>query len=98
MVGYDGYFRPDALITREEMAVVMVKLYELKQKPQEINILMLEDYNDKSKISVWAFGSIAKALQYGLLKGTSENTLTPVKTATRAEASVMLYRLYTAIF
>lgn len=89
VLGADGYFYPNNEITREEMAVMIVRSMELK----EINILSSSiDFNDKEDISSWAVDSVSKAINTEIIKGMTATTFEPRQHATRAQASVMLYR------
>ncbi len=49
----------------------------------------LSKYTDAGQISSWALNSIKWAVAEGLITGTSETTVSPVSTATRAQAAVI---------
>ncbi|MEG6512569.1 S-layer homology domain-containing protein [Desulforamulus ruminis] len=83
--GYqDGTFRPDELITREEMAVIMVKAKKLDFSFQEFSI------TDGKDISTWAKESVTIAIEHNMMKGYPDGTFKPKENATRAEAATVI--------
>lgn len=79
--GYaDGTFRPDDLITREQMAAMIVKAAKLTLATEEIS------FADSNNISEWARSAIATVTKNGIMKGYPDNTVRPQGEATRAEA------------
>lgn len=95
MVGYDNQFRPDDLITREEMAVTVIKMYE--RNGNEATEDLLDQFDDKSAISNWALPYVGKAVSLGFMSGMSANNFAPADHATRAQAASMLRRFYDKI-
>lgn len=82
-------FRPNDAITREEMAVMLVRALgytALAGKAQEMEIPFTDVTTNK--------GYIAMAYEMGIINGTSATTFSPERTATREQAAVMLMRLY----
>lgn len=92
VTGYDGYFRGEDFITREEMCVIAVKALILKgvSSDESANLGVYEDYY---KISQWAIEYIGIATQSGLVRGDGR-FLNPHANATRAEAAVIVKRIY----
>lgn len=86
-------FRPDSLITREEMTKILIGAYQIKKElPQtEIDIKSFADYE---KISDWAIKYVTYAASMGLINGYPDNTFRPSGNATRAEAATVLCKLY----
>ena len=83
--GYpDGTFRPNALITRAEIA----KLVVLGAGFATTNTSGA-DFSDIA--TNWAKGYIMTASNNGIVNGYSDGTFRPNNSATRAEASVMVY-------
>ncbi|MDD3652574.1 MAG: S-layer homology domain-containing protein [Desulfotomaculaceae bacterium] len=83
--GYaDGTFGPDDLITREQMAVMIVRAAKLAPAAEE------PQFADSGDISVWAREAIVTATQNGIMKGYSDNTVKPAGSATRAEAVTVI--------
>ncbi len=89
--GYAGAFRPEEPITREEMAVVVMKAYALRGGKAEAG--GLEQFRDRGEISDWAAGSVAQAVKAGVIFGTTDDTFAPQENATRAQAAGMLWRM-----
>lgn len=84
--GYNATtFGPNDLITREQMAAMVVKAAKLTSVTEEIS------FADKLSISAWAKESIATATKYGIMKGYLDNTVRPKANATRAEAVTVIF-------
>ncbi len=77
-------FGPDDLITREQMAVMIVKAAELEIPAGDTA------FTDKGKISEWAKDAVAAAVNAGFIKGNPDNTMAPQNNATRAEAVTVI--------
>jgi len=83
--GYsDTTFGPDDLITREQMAVMVVKAANLT------DITNSEAFVDNDKISDWAQDAVAIAKANGIIAGYPDNTFNPQGNATRAEAATVI--------
>lgn len=96
MSGYNGLFRPNDKITREEIAKVIVSAYNQKtNKSLEQGGALY--FNDIENISSWAYDYIVAATREGFINGISEELFAPKQNATRAQAVVMLKRLYDKI-
>ncbi|WP_390581444.1 S-layer homology domain-containing protein [Paenibacillus illinoisensis] len=81
-----GTFQPNASITREEAAALLVRM--LKQTSGFTGLLSTT-YVDASDISVWAKPYVQKVYQLGLMRG-SDGLFRPQDQVTREEAAVML--------
>lgn len=82
-------FRPGDAITREEMAVMLVRALgygTVAGLAQELPIPFTDVRTNA--------GYIAMAYELGLVNGTSATTFSPNRTATREQAAVILIRLY----
>ncbi len=87
----DTEFAPNTDVTREQMAVIIYRFakimgYDVSGKA---NITTFEDKND---ISDFAFDAVAWANKSELVNGTSDKTLSPKDTATRAQVATILMR------
>jgi hypothetical protein len=94
--GMDGAtFAPDQLISREQMAVMIMRAYSLGTGKQESDILITQEvkFTDEEQTSNWARSSIRLANGVGLLGGFPEGSFKPLDTASRAEAAVLIKRL-----
>ncbi|WP_339315136.1 S-layer homology domain-containing protein [Paenibacillus sp. FSL R10-2734] len=90
-VGTDR-FLPDAIISREDAAVFIVRALKLKQVELTGGEIKLSNFKDESQISDYARISMNTLVEAGLLKG-SGNNLNPEGMLTRAETAVLLYRI-----
>ncbi|MEW6182911.1 MAG: S-layer homology domain-containing protein [Bacillota bacterium] len=97
--GYgDGTFKPDANITREELAAMVVRgLNKGGKTVAPADHKVLSQFVDKWKIKQWARDSAAIAVREGLIKGQEGKRFAPSKNATRAEAVVMLKRMLVSL-
>lgn len=89
--GYeDGTFRPDANITREEMAVILdraVLMQGIEISPEtEIT------FTDEDAIADYAADAVKEITSLGLLQGFPDGSFGPGRNATRAEVSAVIFR------
>ncbi|MGI6486028.1 MAG: S-layer homology domain-containing protein [Tepidanaerobacteraceae bacterium] len=85
VTGYDAStFGPNDLITREQMAVMIVRATQLDTSEEEI------PFTDSERISAWAKEAVAAAVKNGIISGYPDNTVRPRNYATRAEAATIL--------
>jgi len=84
----DGSFRPNAEVTRAEMAVMIANALG---QPIEANAAT--GFADDKDIPAWAKGSVAIVKQAGIVQGKSGNKFAPQDHATRAEAVTVLLKL-----
>ncbi|QYR21518.1 S-layer homology domain-containing protein [Paenibacillus sp. sptzw28] len=87
--GYEGsLFKPNAVITREEMMVMLVNAAGLGKEGQSD---ALAGYTDAGNVKAWAKESVEAAIKNGMIKGNGDR-LSPGATSTRAEAAAVIYR------
>ena len=91
IVGSDGYFRPDELITREEMAVIAVKALAFVGKTTGSG--EIDKFADKDTISEWAKPFVDQAASIGLIMGVTPDTFDGRSYTTRAQAVSVIKRL-----
>ncbi len=84
-------FRPGDPITREELAVMLVRSLGYGTIAG-----LAQDLPMPFKDVDTGAGYLAMAYELGIVNGTSETTFSPEKTATREQAAVMLMRVYDA--
>lgn len=91
--GYgDGTFHPNAPISRQEIACVLVQAMgkaDVAQTMMDAQTI----FTDDTSIAAWARGFIDEANQAGLIKGYPNGSFAPENDATRAEACVMINNL-----
>lgn len=92
----DGTFKPNLPISRQEMAVMMIRAAKTAgleiQLPQSASAY-LQKFTDSGKVGAWAKDDVAKSVYIGVINGKTAKTLSPQTNATRAEGTVMLLRL-----
>ncbi|NRF95879.1 S-layer homology domain-containing protein [Paenibacillus frigoriresistens] len=87
--GYeDGSFRPDAEITRPEMAAMIANALG---QPVEANTLT--GFADDKDIPAWAKGAVAAMKKLGIIEGKGTNEFAPGDQTTRAEAVTVLLKM-----
>ncbi len=88
----DGTFAPNNAITREQMAVMIVRFANLCGVELPTSV---EPYNftDAAQIQPWATDAVALAQQAGIIQGRPEGNFDPQATATRAEVATIMQRL-----
>ncbi|AWV36134.1 Ig-like domain-containing protein [Paenibacillus odorifer] len=92
----DGSFRPNDNITREQMAIMMIRAMEYTKHPITLSgtsASTLARFKDKSKIQNQSAEFVAKAVQSGIILGMTTSEFQPQGNATRAQAAVMLHRM-----
>ncbi|MDD2620776.1 MAG: S-layer homology domain-containing protein, partial [Syntrophomonadaceae bacterium] len=83
--GYDETrFGPDNVISREQMAVMIVKAAGL-EKPAAG-----KSFSDVNQISVWAKDAVSTASGHNVISGYPDNSFKPQGSTSRAEAAVVL--------
>ncbi|WP_256759504.1 S-layer homology domain-containing protein [Cohnella sp. WQ 127256] len=85
-------FAPDTAITREQMATLTLRFFEVYNIPYQTNASLTSKPNDLSNISPWAVDAIVKLWQAGLLAGDANGNFNPRTIATRAEAATFAMR------
>lgn len=80
-----AHYNPNAAITRAEFAAIIVRALGLPENGKTV------PYGDV-KSSDWFVGAVAKAQEYGIIKGYEDGTFRPSKTITRVEAMAMIAR------
>ncbi|MEI7027547.1 S-layer homology domain-containing protein [Paenibacillus sp. y28] len=86
--GYeDGSFRPDAEITRSEMAAMISNA--LGQSIQAT----VTSFADDKDIPAWAKGAVSAMNKQGIIEGKGANRFSPGDKATRAEAVTVLLKM-----
>ncbi|MDD4239295.1 MAG: 5'-nucleotidase C-terminal domain-containing protein [Desulfotomaculaceae bacterium] len=93
--GYeDGTFRPDAPVSREEMAAIVTRTIKEAGFTAEVSVVnaAIAGFNDKEEISEWAKTSVAIAAEAGIIYGKESGDFAPADNATLTEAVEILER------
>lgn len=91
----DGTFRPNDLITREQMASLISKALTITGKTVDVEgkvDQIISKFIDKANVSAWASTDTAKVTEAGIMQGNA-GSFSPNAFADRAQAVVTLKRL-----
>lgn len=94
----DDLFAPDDLISREQMAAMLVRGYEIAANQQlfEADVTLQPSqtsFADQSEISDWALLFVKKSQELDLLQGKDHNRFDPLNETVRAESAQAIYNL-----
>ncbi len=87
-------FNPAGSITREDMAVIMHRLYKLLGLPTNAKTL---EFTDTDAISDYAKEAVSVLAGDNIIKGMGDGTFAPKASVTRAQASKVVYELLALI-
>ncbi|NGZ74689.1 Ig-like domain-containing protein [Saccharibacillus alkalitolerans] len=82
--GKDGRFRPQSTLTRQELAVLLTRILDLKV--EEKGVYSFKDVTDKT----WGRGYIEAAAKAGLMKGDKQKRFRADAPVTRQELAAVL--------
>ena len=89
--GDNGNFNANDIVTREQMAKMIISVYEYKTQKTAV-ASSLDGFSDNSDLSKWAEEYMEKAVGMEFIKGVTDNSLSPLSYATRAQSAVILLR------
>ncbi len=89
----DGRFDPDGQLTREQLATMLFRAW-LRTDDAFVPRLDLSDYEDADQVASWATESVGALANLGVMKGTSDTTLSPQDLCSIEQAILLVYRLY----
>lgn len=92
----DGTFRAGTAVTREQLAVMLVRAMTLAGYTPSVSGASAA-FADSDTISGWAKDAVRTAQAAGLVNGLEDGTFRPQGQATRAEAAVMIKRFLLAV-
>ena len=87
----DNMFLPDNPISREEAAVMIMRIFDRAANSKVRNTDLA--FGDTQSISPWALEAVKKAVSLEIIKGTSQNCFHPQNLLTRGEAAALICRL-----
>ncbi|WP_342565268.1 pullulanase [Paenibacillus sp. FSL R7-0345] len=88
-----GLFAPNAAISREEMAAMVIRALEVKQGQKISQSAASAGFADAGSISPWAAVYVNTAAGLGLVQGREGNQFAPKANMTRAESAQVIYKL-----
>jgi S-layer homology domain. len=98
-----GQFSPNATITREQAATLLLNLYNaaLKLNPETAKQVSVPaaaaKFADDGSISAWAKDSVYRAAALSLMKGTGSNQFSPKGKLTYEQTYILMQNVFTLI-
>ncbi|MBR0366200.1 MAG: S-layer homology domain-containing protein, partial [Clostridia bacterium] len=86
-----GTFAPNALITRQDMAVMVARAAKIAGK-DIAEAAGAKDFADAASIADYAKPSVDTLVKGGIINGMSDTEFAPLANATRAQAAKILYK------
>ncbi|NJO79625.1 MAG: S-layer homology domain-containing protein [Cyanobacteria bacterium RM1_2_2] len=86
----DGNFRSEAVLSRAELATILVKAFRLEQRQPQQPEIQLQDV----PASHWAYADIQAVLRNGIMTGYRQGRFFPEQRMTRAEAFSIIAQAY----
>jgi len=91
VTGYgDGTFRPNASVTREQMATIMHRYAKYKDRDMRTLVTEFDNFPDRNDVSDYAVDAMHWAVSWRVITG-SDGKLLPRDTATRAQVAQIIY-------
>jgi hypothetical protein len=91
VTGYeDGTFRPNAAVTREQMATIMHRYATFKERDMSMPGTVYDTFPDRGDVSDYAADAMRWTVSWGVING-SDGRLLPQDTATRAQVAQIIY-------
>lgn len=94
----DDKFTPDKLVTREEMAKMLISTLTAGEAnfslSDESDSYVIDNFDDGSNVSSWAKASVITALNYSLMGSADGNKFKPESATTREQAIASINRSY----
>lgn len=84
-------FAPNENITREQLVTILYR-YANHKGLDTTKAASISDFSDADEISEYAADSFGWAFENGIVKGTSDSTLSPKNAASRAQVAAILMR------
>lgn len=84
-------FSPNKQVTRQEIAVMLVK--ELNILGKDISARYNMKFSDDADISSWAYDAVAFATESGIISGVGSDRVAPKENATREVAMVLVNKI-----
>lgn len=85
---------PGASITRQQLAAILYRFARSEGYDTTAGGMAIREYPDYGSVADYAVEALNWAVSTGVVTGTTQGTLNPGGTATRAQFTVMLYRFW----
>ncbi|MCX7749929.1 MAG: S-layer homology domain-containing protein [Clostridia bacterium] len=95
----NGSFKPNDLITREQMAKMVMVAYQYVtgNKASDLAQGVRLEFSDMNKTSGWAVDYIRAAYRLNVISGMSKTMFSPKENAQRAQSAAIIVKLLTAM-
>ena len=100
-VGDGKTFAPDDTTNREQIALM---LYRAAQYVKNNGGKAIPDmgtdiskYTDRDSVSLWAKEAVGALANNGVMKGSSDTTLSPAASCSKEQSIILVYRLYEVV-
>lgn len=91
--GYgNGIFGPNDLITREQIATMLVRMIDKAVSYANVNVYNSNKFADSDVISNWALPSVNFAYDKEIMQGVGDNKIAPLDNTTCEQAVLLVYR------
>lgn len=90
VTGYNGKFKPDDAITREQLATMVYRYEQYKGGGFTGMWMFLLDATDRAEVSEWAYEAMCWMSMNDVMTGNGTGALNPKGTASRAEVAQIL--------
>ena len=91
----DGSFGVKDQISRQDMAVMLYKTAKIAKI--DLSSASVVQFTDKGKISEYAVEAVEAVQKAGIVSGVGEGMFAPKNKSTRAEASTIIYNLFSTV-
>ena len=88
---------PGNAVTRQQLAALLYRFAQMNGQGFTGAWAFQLDYPDADQVSEYAYEAMCWMTMNGVIAGTSQGTLNPTGTATRAQFAVMLYRFWNQV-
>ena len=90
----NNMFYPKAALTREQAAVILVRLVNSLNRPLEASS---PTFSDRAEISSWAVADVGKVQASGIMNGMDGNQFDPKGNYTREQSIVAILRIWNIV-
>jgi pectate disaccharide-lyase len=90
----DNKFNPTQEISRQDMMVITARAMKAAKKLASSASADLSAFADQSDVADYAVSDISAMVKAGLIEGDNNGRINPLGNTTRAEAAVLMYRMY----
>jgi len=93
----DTEYAPDIMISREQMAAMLYRYANYKDKDTTQGGMLIREFADFESITEYAVPAMTWCVNNGIINGTGKDLLEPQGTSTRAQASAVIVRAFKAM-